>query len=249
MAAEMSRKQIDRLGDSLKVGLVTDEDLQALNEYRHSFSEAYEVVVTIISQRMNLLPIGRPRKSRQSIADKLRRQTTKLSQMQDIAGCRLVVPDSFVQEIVIDSFEAAFRDDCFEGLRMVDRRSKPSHDYRAVHLIVKTRGRPVEVQLRTALQHRWAELSEKLSDLVDPKIKYGGGDKSIRDLLSKSSMLISQLEEMEFNFLNSMYNFPTYESRPGVDLQRGVDDEQEINNTKKAIFDIMDELVILTERN
>lgn len=248
MAGEFSKTQIDRLGDRLKMGLVNDKDLQALNEYRLSFSQAYETVVAIISERMNLLPIGRPKKSRQSIADKLRRQTIKLSQMQDIAGCRLVVSDSFVQEIVIDSFEAVFRDNFFDGLKMVDRRSKPSNDYRAVHLIVKTCGRPVEVQLRTALQHRWAELSEKLSDLVDPKIKYGGGNKSIRDLLSKSSLLIRQMEEMEFNLLNSMYEFPAYRTRSGIDIQRGVDHEQEINNTKKAVFDIMDELVDLTER-
>ncbi len=194
------------------------------------------------------MPIGRPKKSRQSIADKLRRQTIKLSQMQDIAGCRLVVPDSFVQEIVIDSFETALKDGLFEGLRMVDRRSKPSNDYRAVHLIVKTCGKPVEVQLRTALQHRWAELSEKLSDVIDPKIKYGGGPANVRSLLTKSSVMIMNLEIMEFNFLDSMYEFPSYSTRDGIDFQQMINHEVSINNTKKAIFDIMDEMVNLPER-
>jgi ppGpp synthetase/RelA/SpoT-type nucleotidyltranferase len=33
----------------------------------------------------------------------------------------------------------------------------------------------VEIQVRILMQHWWAELSEKLSDTIDPEIKYGGG--------------------------------------------------------------------------
>jgi ppGpp synthetase/RelA/SpoT-type nucleotidyltranferase len=36
---------------------------------------------------------------------------------------------------------------------VIDRREKPSHGYRAVHVIVECGGRMVEIQVRTELQH------------------------------------------------------------------------------------------------
>jgi hypothetical protein len=40
-----SNTQIDRLGDRLRKGDISDEDLRALDEYRLSFSDAYEFVM------------------------------------------------------------------------------------------------------------------------------------------------------------------------------------------------------------
>jgi hypothetical protein len=42
---KISKTQIDRLGDRLRKGNITDEDLRLLDEYRRSFSGAYETVV------------------------------------------------------------------------------------------------------------------------------------------------------------------------------------------------------------
>jgi hypothetical protein len=55
----------------------------------------------------------------------------------------------------------------------VDRRSKPSYGYRAVHVIPSITGKPVEIQLRTQLQHLWAELSETLAFRFYVGLKYG----------------------------------------------------------------------------
>lgn len=54
-----------------------------------------------------------------------------------------------------------------------DRRTNPSHGYRAVHVIVNVEERPCEIQVRTALQHQWAELNEKAGDLFGRGIRYG----------------------------------------------------------------------------
>ncbi len=51
--------------------------------------------------------------------------------------------------------------------------------------------------MRTSLQHLWAELSEKFSDLIDPAIKYGGGNQDIRELLTSTSGLVAQEESQE----------------------------------------------------
>jgi ppGpp synthetase/RelA/SpoT-type nucleotidyltranferase len=40
----------------------------------------------------------------------------------------------------------------------------PRAGYRAVHVITKTDGIPVEVQFRTDLQNKWAQVFERLAD-------------------------------------------------------------------------------------
>lgn len=80
---------------------------------------------------------------------------------------------------------------------VADRRAQPSHGYRAVHVIAKVSGLPVEIQVRTSLQHLWAELSEKLSDVVDPSLKYGGGPDEAKRMLSDAAEAVAGLEENE----------------------------------------------------
>jgi len=85
----------------------------------------------------------------------------------------------------------------FPGASVIDRRDNPSHGYRAVHIIAEISGKPVEIQVWTALQHLWAEVSEKSSDVLDPTIKYGGGPESWRNFLTKSSASVAACEKAE----------------------------------------------------
>jgi putative GTP pyrophosphokinase len=187
----LSKTQIDRLGDRLKGGPHTDSDLRLLDEYRRSFGEAYEAVVKTIRQR-GMFPTGRLAKSTVSIAEKLRRESIRLSQMQDIAGCRVVVVNVLEQERCVGSLKTDF-----PGASVIDRRDNPSHGYRAVHIIAEKLGKPIEIQVRSALQHLWAEVSEKSSDVLDPTIKYGGGTDSWRTFLTKSSESVAAYEVLE----------------------------------------------------
>lgn len=201
LLVEISKTKIDRFGDRLRKGNVTDDDLRLLDEYRRSFGNAYDSVVGTIRQQLKLEPTGRPAKSTTSIAEKLRRESIRLTQIQDIAGCRLVVSDIAEQERVKSALVGIF-----PGCVMVDRRQRPSHGYRAVHVIAAAEDNVVEIQLRTALQQAWAELSEKLSDLIDPAIKYGGGDNDLRDLLSETSLTVAVQEANESMLLELQRN-------------------------------------------
>lgn len=66
-----------------------------------------------------------------------------------------------------------------------------------MHLIVRIDGKPIEVQVRTSLQHVRAELSEKLADITDPSIKYGGGPTPVRQLLDNASAQARFIEDLE----------------------------------------------------
>lgn len=107
-SSNLSRNQIDRLGDRLRKGDIIDDDLRLLDSYRRSFGDGYEHVVSQIRDRLNLEPTGRPAKSTTSIIDKLQRESVRLSQMQDIAGCRIVVPDLLSQDEAVGHLTGLF---------------------------------------------------------------------------------------------------------------------------------------------
>ena len=130
---------------------------------------------------------GRPAKTTSSIIQKLKRESIRLSQMQDIAGCRIIVANGAEQDRAVRSLL-----DLFVTAAIVDRRKTPSHGYRAVHVIARE-PLAVEIQVRTALQQGWAEFSEGLS-AQDPELKYGGGNPTLRDQLQRTSEYVAQLE-------------------------------------------------------
>jgi len=185
----MSKSSLDRLGDRLREGVVGEAELRQLSEWRASFEPAYRTVVETIRDELMVDPTGRPAKSTGAIVEKLKRESIRLTQMQDIAGLRIVVPLIEQQDEVVSVVSTLFGESV-----VIDRRERPSHGYRAVHVVVFVSGVPVEVQVRTALQHRWAELSEKISDSVDPAIKYGGGDRAARRILYEISNTIALTE-------------------------------------------------------
>jgi len=182
LQSEPSKSLINRLGDRLRKGDVSEDDRRLLNNFRQSFREAYETVVEQIRTQLNLEPTGRPAKTTKAIVEKLRREKTRLNQMQDIAGCRLITPTLKEQDRVVAQLTEMFTTEL-----PVDRRARPSHGYRAVHIIVNQANKLVEVQVRTLLQHTWADLSEKLADEFGHEIKYGGGSEAISTYLSNLS--------------------------------------------------------------
>ena len=59
----MTKTQVDRLGDRIKRGEISEDDLRALDSYRKSFEKAYEAVIATMRRTLFLEPTGRPAKS------------------------------------------------------------------------------------------------------------------------------------------------------------------------------------------
>lgn len=179
--AGLSRRQIDRLGERLRATPTLD-DGALLAAYRESFFE------TLLAVNFDLgwLGVGESDGGRlkrpESIVAKLERDSRiRLSRMQDIAGCRLVVNGKAEQ----DEIYARLQTD-FDIYRAYDIRENPHSGYRAVHVVVRHGDKFVEVQVRTANQREWARLSEQAAS-KDIAVKYGGGDPAIRQALDELS--------------------------------------------------------------
>lgn len=149
------------------------EDLGALHELLLAYGDALEAAVARVQDHLGMTPSSRV-KTIGTILEKLERYGGSwLKSIQDLAGMRIV--GSFDRrgqdEVVAQVVELFSGGDRLP--RVVDRRREPSHGYRAVHVIVFVRSLPVEIQVRTALQHEWADLFEKLADQVGRGIRYG----------------------------------------------------------------------------
>jgi putative GTP pyrophosphokinase len=191
MSSAVSKTSIDALGERLRASNLADDDLRQLDAYRRTFADAYESVIGAV-RGLGLEPTGRPAKSTSAIVAKLARETMRLSQMQDIAGCRLIVDDAVTQDKVVHGLTSLF-----DKAVVSDRRARPSHGYRAVHVVAMIDGRAVEIQVRTTLQHLWAEYSEKFSDVWGSELKYGVGHPGILAVLENCSMLVAAVENHE----------------------------------------------------
>jgi len=165
----LSAREVNRLGERIKAGPLTEDDRRLLLEFRASFLPAYQEVIAKIREALEVDPTGRPEKTPESIIAKLRRGDVKnLASMQDIAGCRIVVDSRYLQDKWVEAIRGLF-----EKAKPIDRRQDPSHGYRAVHVIVRTRGRQIEVQVRTSLEDRWANVVERFTETMGVDFKHG----------------------------------------------------------------------------
>jgi hypothetical protein len=174
------------------------------------YSEVLEIAVTRVSTGVGVLPTSRV-KNTGTILEKLERHGGSwLKSIQDLAGMRIVADvnrsgqDELVRRVVAEFSEES------RTPRVVDRREVPSHGYTAVHVVVFPDGIPVEVQVRTRLQHEWAEMFEKLADRVGRGIRYGNPpdhwDKKVRALEPKD------LSQEQRDSLKELYDL-AYELR------------------------------------
>jgi hypothetical protein len=118
-----------------------------------------------------------------SIVAKLSRfSTTRLSQMNDIGGCRAIVENiDVVHELVASIENYPWKHEIIDIDNYIMRPQKSG--YRGIHLIYrfKSHGRHnglrIEMQIRSHLQHVWATAVETVEAFTNEALKSGGGRK------------------------------------------------------------------------
>ena len=237
MAEKLTISQLNKLGERLRRDPDNKDALRLLETFRLSFTQSYDRVFGQLRE-LGLDPAGRPAKSTQSIIAKLVRLRTRLSRMQDIAGCRVEVENIPQQDRVVGQIAKFYPEAQIDDLRV-----EPSHGYRAVHVIVKVAGFPVEIQVRTPLQNSWAQATESLADSFDPEIKYGGGPDLIRNILELVSTTIATDENNETDLIELRATV-----KGGILLDKVRSLETQSMKLKQQLHDVLERIMIVTEK-
>lgn len=173
----LSQGQLKKLGKRLSARHHESfpEAVETYVEYSLSHLPILKAVTDSLWERIAADPevatrdirIGARLKQVRSVSAKLRRLSSGLSGMHDLAGCRVVVPDLWDQAVVTRIANSVFLVKAEYDYRKDDNRG-----YRGYHLVLQgfangcepgidwpSRGL-VELQVRTELQDLWANVSE-----------------------------------------------------------------------------------------
>lgn len=196
---QYGKGRVDAAGDTLIERAASElkraEALHCINNWRSSHSYPLQALkMTLIgrARKVDLKAVVAQRLKRlSSITVKLRRNPNmKLSQMQDIGGCRAVLESVNGVHELVSLYEQSIAknpNDRSEFVKKYDYIASPKGDgYRSIHLVYKYRsgaqeylpynGLRIEIQLRTALQHAWATAVETVSTFTGQALKSNVGD-------------------------------------------------------------------------
>ena len=178
--------------------------ISVLMTYRTRFSEGRQPIATVNMGLRSMVQTstGKPAevtqrlKRAERIIEKLcRHPDMQLTTMDDIAGCRVVLPD------LTDLRKLQRHLDRRWGAAIKTRRDyieEPKDTgYRAFHLVVLRANMSVEVQLRTVLQQEWAESVESAEIQTRSMLKDGQGNADILDMFRLVGEAFAHLDRGE----------------------------------------------------
>ena len=136
-----------------------------------------------------------------SIIKKLNREKTmNLWTMQDLGGCRFIVPEP--RDVF--SFANKYKNSCIRHkfVKEYNYIAQPKESgYRSLHYVYKyhsdsanspyNRNMLIELQFRTHLQHLWATAVETMGVYTNQLLKAGQGDSDIKRLFALTSSLLA----------------------------------------------------------
>jgi len=197
MTTPISGSQLKKLTRRLRDGTETPEDLHALADiriyYRQVLERAHNEVARLCAETPYAEPMAPRVKTLRTTMQKLHRQPDlhSLAQIRDLAGLRVVVHGTRANQDNVVARIAARLADGDRPAKIIDRRLDPRAGYRAVHLEIRREGILIEVQVRTALQHQWAELFERTADRLGRGLRYG----ELVQLTPEAETLVRVLDE------------------------------------------------------
>ena len=191
---QYSRGEVDRAGELLnRTWEELDIDdyyhaLEVINNWRSSHSRplyTFRFGVRRYAERVDTNALVAQRIKRlSSIRLKLRLSPNmKLSQMQDIGGCRAVVENVKKVKRLVENYKTSDIKHKLLGQDDYIKDPKPS-GYRSVHLIYKFfsdkkathNGLRIELQFRSQLQHAWATAVETVGTFTRQALKSSQGE-------------------------------------------------------------------------
>ena len=186
-------QEIDLAGEILLAGVIFEEEskwrnaLELVSRWRASHSRPLHTFQGNLRRRVKGSGIvARRLKRLPSILSKLERLPwLRLSQMQDIGGCRVVLrtaDDAY--RIAADLADSRIRHELINHKDFIED-PRPT-GYRGLHLVyayhsdqtAQSQGMKTEIQIRSQLQHQWATAVETVGTFIGEPLKSGEGDES-----------------------------------------------------------------------
>ena len=250
---EFSKKDVIRAGTALKGDMIwnqnqADEILRTFriaNSWRASHAFPMHRMRAELHGRMSALKVkgltAARLKQMSSIRGKLNRIGSNLRQMQDLGGCRAIVPNADHAKALVASILDKFSHELKrENPYMDDPRDS---GYRSHHLIFSFQprndeeaeftGRLIELQIRSRLQHSWATAVEAVGMYRGEQMKAGQGDTNWLRLFQLMSLEFAHSEGWEYAAEGRQERVKEI-----IDLSHTLDAEQTLNTLSHAVSDL-----------
>lgn len=207
---EYTKKQINDAGDIVRTEIATDSQkeqaLKVIDNWRSAHAYPLHVFYMNLrrktSEREDVLVVERLKRL-ESIVSKLQREDgMQLYRMQDLGGCRMVVPT--LAEVYSYSFEFQSSKIRHEQKKINDYIQNPKKSgYRSLHIVYRFKTDTpekdiynqypmlIELQFRTHLQHIWATALETIGLFTNQALKAGQGSEDILRFFAVVSSLFA----------------------------------------------------------
>lgn len=235
----LSKSKIDKAGRVLSCSSdITEEylDLEyVFDNYRAQHLEPLSQL-TIDLQRWlheygNGYYIAQRLKRKPQIIRKLKRLSVRLTQLQDIGGCRIIVnSNKDVNELIAFIEGKISNQSNLKKLRLTDYREKGRDvtGYRSVHMMIEADKRVLELQIRSRIQHYWAESIERTSVIYGRHLKEQDGDPEVISYFKELSDVFYEIESGRT---------PSVQSKISLDKRRVGAQEIIEHSDRNKIFD------------
>ena len=223
---EYTKKEINEAGRRIIDKNLTEEErqhyLEIIDNWRAAHAFPTNTFAMNLKRKVEKIPgafVVQRLKRLDTIVKKLERfPKMELYRMQDLGGCRVVVPT--IKDVYSLVTELRYSRMRHEEHNYKDYISSPNPKtgYRGYHLIYRYKsdkndtynGLQVEIQIRTYLQHLWATAVETVGLFTDNDLKFNKGSQDWLDFFQLTSILFA-INEMNVT-----------EEELGVDLIRAL---------------------------
>ena len=210
-----AKSALKRIGKALAAGTETGEELDQLDvllawcdDVQARAAEQLRESLTAFDHRAGggLAVRGRA-KTLITLREKLVRMGGhQLPVVRDLAGLRIVADLTLDEQDRLLPLACAALGVAEDERKVIDRRASPVRGYRALHAEFPLEGIRVELQIRTLLQHQWAEVYERMGDRFGRLIRYDDPPEDgaaplpelaveFVDLMQRASLVIAAIED------------------------------------------------------
>lgn len=187
----VSKAKIDKAGVAFaKDEFKTAEDLIELEDVFNGFRKAHLQPLTETTLELQRwltdyktkYYIAQRLKRKPQIIRKLGRLSVRLTQLQDIGGCRIIVEKNADVDRLLKFLNeklASHKNIVVDRITDYREKGRDVTGYRAVHVLMTRHGQKLELQIRSRIQHYWAESIERTSVIYGYHLKELEGDAAV----------------------------------------------------------------------